>query len=257
MLVPVVLLGAIGFLAWRSHDALVNSCQWVSHTLEVESHLARLQSLLTQAESAQRGFLLTQQADFQQPFRSAVESAGKEQTDLRSLTRDNASQQKRLAELQDMITRKVDEQTQTLALAQTGQPDAARNLIHSDAGERLSQQIRQVIGDAMAEERRLLDQRQEAMRARSAESIDVAGGLIGFAALTVGSSLYLLRRLQKNQALVHMCAWSKTIEHQGEWLSFEHYLERRFGLRISHGISPEEAVRFRAELDAHRPQVAP
>jgi hypothetical protein len=53
---------------------------------------------------------------------------------------------------------------------------------------------------------------------------------------------------------VVMCAWSRTINYQGEWLSFEEYLKRRFDLDVSHGVSPTEAKRaieaFRAETAA-------
>ncbi len=48
--------------------------------------------------------------------------------------------------------------------------------------------------------------------------------------------------------LVTMCAWSRTIEYQGEWISFEQYLLRRFNINTSHGISPEEAKRAFGEL---------
>ncbi len=41
--------------------------------------------------------------------------------------------------------------------------------------------------------------------------------------------------------LVTMCAWSRTVEYQGEWISFEQYLQRRFNINTSHGISPSEA----------------
>jgi len=41
--------------------------------------------------------------------------------------------------------------------------------------------------------------------------------------------------------LVRMCAWSRTLEYRGEWISFEEYLKRRFNLDTSHGISPAEA----------------
>lgn len=40
--------------------------------------------------------------------------------------------------------------------------------------------------------------------------------------------------------LVTMCAWSRTVEYQGEWISFEQYLLRRFNINTSHGISPAE-----------------
>lgn len=60
-------------------------------------------------------------------------------------------------------------------------------------------------------------------------------------------------------AMVTVCAWSKTVEHRGEWLSFEEYLQRRFGVAITHGMSPAEAERVLAGLiePAARTPVAP
>jgi hypothetical protein len=54
-----------------------------------------------------------------------------------------------------------------------------------------------------------------------------------------------LWRIRKMEALVTVCAWSGTIEYQGEWMSFEDYLKRRFDLQTTHGISPEQAERFK------------
>jgi hypothetical protein len=45
---------------------------------------------------------------------------------------------------------------------------------------------------------------------------------------------------ERTKTLVTMCAWSNTIEYQGEWISFEQYLKRRFNIEASHGISPDE-----------------
>ncbi len=47
--------------------------------------------------------------------------------------------------------------------------------------------------------------------------------------------------------LVTLCAWSKTVRHEGEWLTFESYLERRFGLVTTHGMSPKAMEKFEAE----------
>jgi hypothetical protein len=46
--------------------------------------------------------------------------------------------------------------------------------------------------------------------------------------------------------LVRVCAWSRTVEYQGEWISFEQYMGRRFGVKTTHGISPEEAKKLLA-----------
>ncbi len=47
--------------------------------------------------------------------------------------------------------------------------------------------------------------------------------------------------------LVTLCAWSKTVRHEGEWMTFERYLERRFGLMTTHGMSPEAMATFEFE----------
>ena len=67
-------------------------------------------------------------------------------------------------------------------------------------------------------------------------------GVLAFMAYLIGLTAKQTRALRETVAgLVTMCAWSKTVEYQGEWLSFEEYLKRRFNVDTSHGISPAEA----------------
>ncbi|CAN5778547.1 hypothetical protein BH11GEM2_BH11GEM2_30400 [soil metagenome] len=47
--------------------------------------------------------------------------------------------------------------------------------------------------------------------------------------------------------LVTMCAWSNTVMHDGEWMTFSSYLERRFGLMTTHGISPDAMAKLEAD----------
>ena len=57
--------------------------------------------------------------------------------------------------------------------------------------------------------------------------------------------------------LATLTAWCehRAIAYQGDWLPTEVYLQRRFGLRVSHGISDAEAERIRAQLP--RPDIPP
>ena len=65
----------------------------------------------------------------------------------------------------------------------------------------------------------------------------------------VTRTLILTRQLEARvENLVKMCAWSRTVEYQGEWLSFEDYLLRRFNIETTHGMSPAETERQLAEL---------
>jgi GAF domain-containing protein len=58
-----------------------------------------------------------------------------------------------------------------------------------------------------------------------------------------------LERLHRLHEIVRMCAWTRRLEWGGEWLSVESYLERRFGIEVSHGISEEALHVLEQELD--------
>jgi CHASE3 domain sensor protein len=47
-------------------------------------------------------------------------------------------------------------------------------------------------------------------------------------------------QIGKLHSLITMCAWSKRVQYQDRWVPLEEYMRKRFGVRISHGISQEE-----------------
>ena len=51
-------------------------------------------------------------------------------------------------------------------------------------------------------------------------------------------------RATDTEEFVTLCAWSNTVKHDGEWMTFAKYLERRFGLVATHGISPKMMERL-------------
>jgi len=254
MLVPVVLLIGVGCILHRSHQAMLASNHLVAHTLEVESKLARLRSHLAEAESAQRGYILTQRHEFIESFTAAVGRVAPEEKELLALTVDNPSQQQRLKKLAEAIAAKIDVLQRGLSLTTTAQHDEAVKIMNTGGGRELMTEIHRLITAAAAEEEVLLRTREKAMAEKGALNAEVSYALIAFAGATALGVLMLLWRFQRAQALVTVCAWSKTIEHQGEWLSFEDYLEKRFGFNISHGISPEEAAKFTENLAQRRKQ---
>ncbi len=47
---------------------------------------------------------------------------------------------------------------------------------------------------------------------------------------------------------VTLCAWTRTVRYEGEWISVETYLQRRYGVRTSHGISPAGESLIEAQI---------
>lgn len=67
------------------------------------------------------------------------------------------------------------------------------------------------------------------------------------------SSLFLLRGdervdMRSILSILAMCAWSRTIKYEGEWVSFEQYLKRRFNIDTSHSISPATEQKVLREM---------
>lgn len=87
----------------------------------------------------------------------------------------------------------------------------------------------------------------------------VVNALVRIAVL--GMLAYLVRRTarqtkeleEKVSGLAKICAWSRTIEHEGEWISFEEYLWRRFRINTTHGISPAEVRKIFGETTPDAP----
>ncbi len=55
--------------------------------------------------------------------------------------------------------------------------------------------------------------------------------------------------LNRDERLVTLCAWSNTVKHDGDWMPFSMYLERRFGLLATHGISPHAMEELLSDAD--------
>lgn len=57
-------------------------------------------------------------------------------------------------------------------------------------------------------------------------------------------------------ATVTLCAWTRTVRHEGEWISVEKYLQRRFGILTSHGVSPDGMAILVAGVGGSQPSTA-
>jgi methyl-accepting chemotaxis protein len=215
-----------------------SSFDWATHTLEVEDKLHAALAALGNAESAQRGFLLSRDTVYLTPSRQAGDTARRLLASLRTLTADNAGQQRRLDILDRLVVARLGLLGSGVALMQAGQRDSLDRLIRSGRGRALMDSIHATVRSAVANEDTLLVRRQVAVEGALSRRLRAEELIVGIALLAMGLA-----------ALVTMCAWSKAIEFEGEWMSVEEYMNRRFGIMITHGISPTELARLETEMD--------
>lgn len=58
----------------------------------------------------------------------------------------------------------------------------------------------------------------------------------------------LISRLHHLERFLRVCAWCRKVEHEDGWMPFEQFLDRRLDTKATHGMCPECAARFGAEL---------
>ncbi len=110
---------AMAGIALYNTTQLVESDRWVSHTHEVLAEVEATFSTVQDAETSQRGYLITNDALYLIPYNAAIASIDKHIAYLRQLTLDNPRQQDRIAALDTKITERLDMLKQVIALRKT------------------------------------------------------------------------------------------------------------------------------------------
>jgi PAS domain S-box-containing protein len=116
-------------------------------------------SALQDAETGQRGYVLTADARYLEPYNAALVREGKIINRLAMLTLDNAPQQVRVAELNKVAAAKLAELAETVALARAGNQSEALAIIRTDRDRELMDKARAILAAISAAESELLDNR--------------------------------------------------------------------------------------------------
>jgi signal transduction histidine kinase len=143
------------WLSARQDDAT----RWVRHTLEVENRLNIVHRLVMDAESGQRGFLLSGEAKYLEPYEDALDKLPLELEALKAATRDNAQQQASLAALKVAAQAKLSELGGSIELVRLGRPDDAIAVMRSGAGQRYTDRLVSTLRRMASEEEHLLANR--------------------------------------------------------------------------------------------------
>ncbi|MCY1019468.1 response regulator [Pyxidicoccus sp. MSG2] len=158
----VVAALAVLLIAVLSYNSLKTNAETgalVRHTLEVAEQLEALLSTLKDAETGQRGYLLTGEDSYLGPYSDASRGLESHFTRLRELLDDNPSQLQRLGALKALVTDKLAELQRTIDLRQRGQAEAALAVVRTDQGIVLMDRIRALVEQMQGEERQLLESR--------------------------------------------------------------------------------------------------
>ncbi len=193
--IPLFVLTAI--IAFLSVQFAIDEREeqgWIVHTYRVIDELKDVLTDAQNAETGQRGYVITRQNQFLDPYRAGVARARANLLTLQDMTADNPAQHaraKRLAELMEARIKALD-----ITIASSGQATAAAPelLAAMNQGKARMDALRAELARGIAEENRLLRARIGARRLAERNEI-AAASLAALVALSVllATALMLLR----------------------------------------------------------------
>ena len=197
-----ILLLAAGFLVLVAISTasvlLVNKARkdgaLVVHTIEVENQVNTLLLDIRRAESAARGYLLTQLPEFLQDHEAAVATVLPAVEKLAQLTSDNPHQVEKIRKLRAAVELRLDQFAREVNFVKQNQPENAVALVREVAVGNTAGTIRELAATMSAEETRLFDLR--AITAGRSEQLAAVGTIAGsgLVILLAGISIFLVRR---------------------------------------------------------------
>jgi signal transduction histidine kinase len=129
----LILTLIVGTSLWLVRENSVYSDE-VAQIRQVRSAAADLLSTLQDAETGQRGFLLTLDRKYLDPYNAAIESLSERRQRLRDATNDALRYSGSMASLDNAIDAKLKELSSTITLASQGQMADALAIVRGDAG---------------------------------------------------------------------------------------------------------------------------
>lgn len=146
---------------------------WVNHTHEVILTTEYYLSAMQDTEIGQRGFLLTENVSYLEPYYRGTEHASKYLKSLQSLTVDNEEQQERLVTIESLMASKLEELQQTINFVQDDKRNEALDLVNQNIGKEYMDGIRREVADFISAELVLLEKRKGNHREQRAMLVTV------------------------------------------------------------------------------------
>lgn len=187
----------VGAVSYQSIVKLMTAAEWRGHTFQVLIKNDELLSSLKDAETGQRGYLLTGEERYLVPYRDALSRIDNNFQALNKLTADDQAQQT-LETIRPLITDKLNELNDTIELRRAKGFEAAQKEVLTDKGKKAMDEIRadmQVMKDRLNV---LLRQRDAEMQANAESAYrTIILGILFACLLVVLAGLLLTRHISR------------------------------------------------------------
>jgi len=194
VLVSSVVLVAAGVMAHRAIEQLSATGDALMRAKGLELDYERLLSAVRDAETGQRGYLLTDDTEYLQPYEAALTELAQRVATVDSHAREDGASADELMPLRDFVQRKLQEVARTVELNRSGQHAAALALVRSDEGKQLMDDIRAFVGQQVLQQQSRVSRLQDVQRSALASSVRTSLVVSALAILLIILLVYIVRR---------------------------------------------------------------
>jgi CHASE3 domain sensor protein len=254
---PMVALIAMTWLVHKSGGEFNNSFNWVLRNYKVLDMFEQTQAHIVDAESNQRGYLLTGREEYVEPYHAAMTAVDDDLAQLKRFTVNDPAQQANLAALELLVTNELVFDPATAF--SSGQFSTNESVVAlTSRGKAKIDSMRRVLFTAREEQEQALSKHQQAAETDVVSTQVMSLVLIVGVAVALVFVVVILLRLEKLQQFVTVCAWTGQVRYQGQWLRLDEFLKHQFGISVSHSLSKEAADKMMREIEElNRPGARP
>lgn len=150
-LVLIVFL-IVGAVSYYTTTQLIAASDQRKHTYDVLAQLNEVLSSLQDVEMSRRGYLLTGDESYLEPYGSALPKIDRHLQEVKRLTADNPRQQQRLDVLSGLVSERVALTKETIELRRGGNAEAALQIVKTGKGKALLDVIRKAVEEIESDE---------------------------------------------------------------------------------------------------------
>lgn len=235
-LMIVVCIGALSFWSEVRNEL---DREWVTHTLLVVEKLQEVRIDITQAETGQRGYMLTGQDRYLELYGAGVDRVHRDMSELPDLVLDNPKEHEASQRLDPLIAARLAElETGIEVRKRSGLLAGVEAASGRNNGEKLMGQVAVEIGEMRAAEAELLSKRLEtaAASARKMKAIVVGGN--GLAIIILLAKGFVIHRetCKRNLAEQNLKHTNERLERRTSELSETNVELESFAYSVAHDL---------------------
>ena len=197
----ILLLVIISIISYQSTITLTENAADATRTQQVLTSLSRVLSTITDAETGQRGYVITGDTKFLEPYQQATKRIDAEVQKLKDLTNDNPRQRQHLNALVPNITARLALLNLVNEDRRVNGFDPAQREIASGSGRYIHDNIRALVAEMEREEKFLLHihEQETVASTQFTQWVIVSGGLLTFLILVASLMIILKYTAERKQ----------------------------------------------------------